>query len=307
MTPFASVVFLSGGVGGARLLHGFAQVLEPESLTAVVNTGDDFSHWGLSISPDLDTVMYTLAGMADEARGWGLKDETFRAFERMRALGAADWFQLGDADLATHMFRTEALARGDSLTQVTGKLCQRAGVRVRVLPMSDKPRRTMLETFEHGTLPFQEWLVQRRAPRVQGVHFVGAREAAPAVLRAIEAADLVVVGPSNPYVSIDPILTLSGVRECLLDKLVVALSPIVRGRAVKGPLAEMIRVLAREDPTPGAIVRHYDGLLSGMVVEQGDEGFVDDAAVLGTQTVMGGAEDRARLAREVLAFAETLL
>jgi LPPG:FO 2-phospho-L-lactate transferase len=307
MTPFASVVFLSGGVGGARLLHGFAQVLEPGSLTAVVNTGDDFGHWGLSISPDLDTVMYTLAGLADEARGWGLKDESFRAFERMRSLGAADWFQLGDTDLATHMFRTEALARGDSLTQVTGKLCQRAGVRVRVLPMSDRPRRTMLETFEHGTLPFQEWLVQRRAPRVQSVHFVGAREASPAVLRAIEAADLVVVGPSNPYVSIDPILTLAGVRECLLDKLVVALSPIVRGRAVKGPLAEMIRVLAREDPTPGAIVRHYDGLLSGMVVEQGDEGFVDDAAVLGTQTVMGGADDRARLAREVLTFAETLL
>jgi LPPG:FO 2-phospho-L-lactate transferase len=307
MSPFASVVFLSGGVGGARLLHGFSEVLEPESLTTVVNTGDDFTHWGLSICPDLDTVMYTLSGMADEARGWGLRDETFHAFERMRSLGAADWFQLGDRDLGTHLFRSEALARGESLTQLTGKLCQRAGVRSRVLPMCDKPRRTMLETFEHGTLPFQEWLVQRRAPRVQSVRFEGSREASLAVLRAIEAADLVVIGPSNPYVSIDPIITLSGVRECLLDKLVVALSPIVRGRAVKGPLADMIRALAREDPTPGAIVRHYDGLLSGIVVEQGDEGFVDDASVLGTRTVMGGREDRARLAREVLEFAETLL
>jgi LPPG:FO 2-phospho-L-lactate transferase len=308
MSMFGSVVCLSGGVGGARLLHGLAQVLEPDALTAIVNTGDDFRHWGLAISPDLDTVMYTLGGLADEQRGWGLSNESFRTFERMTALGAPGWFMLGDRDLATHLVRSEALSRGEPLTRITERLCKAAGVRHRVLPMCDEPRRTLVTTFEHGTLPFQEWLVERRAPRVTAVRFEGAREPSRAVLRALEHADLVVIGPSNPYVSIDPILTLAGVRERIADKLVVALSPIVGGRAVKGPLAEMIRALDGADPSPAAIVSHYQGLLSAIVVEQGDEGFVDDdTAVCAARTVMGGAADRARLAREILAFAETLL
>jgi LPPG:FO 2-phospho-L-lactate transferase len=307
MSAFHSVVCLSGGVGGARLLHGLAQVLEPEALTAIVNTGDDFKHWGLSISPDVDTVMYTLGGLADEQRGWGLANETFRALHRMTTLGAPDWFALGDRDLATHLVRTEALGRGESLTRITERLCRASGVKARVLPMCDEPRRTLVTTFEHGSLPFQEWLVQRRAPRVTAVRFEGAREPSRAVLRALESADLVVIGPSNPYVSIDPILSLAGVRERMADKLVVALSPIVGGKAVKGPLADMIRALDGLDPSPAAIVRHYDGLLSAIVVEQGDQGFVDELAVLATQTVMGGAADRARLASEILSFAETLL
>jgi LPPG:FO 2-phospho-L-lactate transferase len=307
MSQFSSVVCLSGGVGGARLLHGLAQVLPFESLTAVVNTGDDFRHWGLAISPDLDTVMYTLSERSDEVRGWGLKDESFRVLESMKAWGAPSWFALGDRDLATHLLRTEALAQGESLTRVTDRLCSRAGVNVRVLPMCDAPRRTLVDTFEHGTLPFQEWLVQNGAPRVSRVRFEGASEPSEEVMAALRAADLVVVGPSNPYVSIDPLLTLSGVHELLMDKLVVALSPIVGGRAVKGPLAEMIRSLRAEDPSPGAIARHYEGLLSGMVVESGEEGFVHDVPVLGTRIIMGGAEDRARLARELLAFAGELL
>lgn len=306
MSAFRSVVFLSGGVGGARLLHGMAQVLPAEALTAVVNTGDDFEHWGLSVSPDLDTVMYTLSGLADEARGWGLLNETFRARSLMERYGAAGWFALGDQDLATHITRSEALRAGVTLTAITARLCEAVGVRQRILPMCDAPRRTMVDTFDFGTLPFQEWLVKHRAPSVQAVRFVGETRASSAVHHAIEHADLIVLGPSNPYVSVDPILTLTGVRERLAQKCVVALSPIVAGRAVKGPLADMVRTLSGLDPTPSAIVAHYGGLLRGMVVEHGDAHTVTDLPVLATHTIMGGADDRARLAREVLAFAERL-
>ncbi len=306
MSPFRSVVFLSGGVGGARLLHGMAQVLPAEALTAIVNTGDDFEHWGLSICPDLDTVMYTLGGLADEARGWGLLDETFRARGWMERYGAPGWFALGDQDLATHITRTQALCEGVSLTALTARLCQAVGLRQRILPMCDQPRRTMIDTFEFGPLPFQEWLVKHRAPAVQAVRFVGDSAATSAVHHAIEHADLVVLGPSNPYVSVDPILTLAGVRERVAQKCVVALSPIVAGRAVKGPLAEMVRTLSGLEPSPQAIVSHYQGLIHGMVVEHGDEGTLQEVPGFATKTVMGGAADRARLAREVLKFAERL-
>jgi LPPG:FO 2-phospho-L-lactate transferase len=306
MSGFGSVVFLSGGVGGARLLHGMAQVLAPERLTAIVNTGDDFVHWGLSVSPDLDTCMYTLAGLADETRGWGLRGETFRARDAMSRYGAAEWFSLGDADLATHLMRSEALARNQTLTQVTRQLCERLGVAVALLPMCDTPRRTFLDTFEHGTLPFQEWLVKYGAPRVNSVRYEGEHRATQDVHAALERADLILIGPSNPYVSIDPILTLLGVRERLAHKKVVALSPIVNGRAVKGPLVDMIRTLAGAEPSPRAVAAHYRGLLSGIVVERGDEIEVGELAVHATRTVMGDAADRQRLAREVLAFCESL-
>ncbi len=305
-SAFTKVVFLSGGVGGARLLHGVAQALPPESLTVIVNTGDDFTHWGLRICPDLDTVMYTLGEHADEARGWGLRDESFRALERMKSLGAEAWFALGDRDLATHLVRTEALNAGSSLTQVTAELCARHGVRPRVLPMCDAPRPTWLDTFDHGELPFQRWLVEHRAPRVRAVLLRGEARPSEQVLRALEEADLVLIGPSNPYVSLDPMLALSGVRARLAQKCVVAMSPIVGGKAVKGPLAEMIPTLAGREPSPQAIVDHYQGLLSGIVVERGDEASVQGIARYATSTVMGGKEDRLRLAREVLAFAQEL-
>ena len=300
------VVFLSGGVGGARLLHGVAQALAPESLTVIVNTGDDFSHWGLNVCPDLDTVMYTLAELADEARGWGLRDETFQTLERMKALGADAWFALGDRDLATHLTRTQALASGETLTQVTACLCMLNGVGPRVLPMCDAPRATWLDTFEYGELPFQRWLVEHRAPRVRAVQFRGESRPSAQVLEALAEADLVLIGPSNPYVSIDPMLTLTGVRELLAEKCVVAVSPIVGGRAVKGPLAEMIPTLGGRDPSPSAIVAHYGGLLSGIVVERGDEAAVTQVPCYATGTVMGGKADRLRLAREVLEFAQVL-
>lgn len=307
--PWGRVVCLAGGVGGARLVDGLVQCLGPEQLTVVVNTGDDLTHWGLQICPDLDTVMYTLAGLAPVDRGWGIEGETFAALGMMRSLGGPDWFQLGDRDLAVHLRRSERLAMGLSLSEVTGELCRALGVTHPVLPMSDTPRPTIIHTEEHGVLTFQEWLVRHRGgPTVSRVVLAGAHDApAPGVLEAIEAAELVVLAPSNPYVSIDPILALAGVREALLGVPVVALSPIVHGAAVKGPLAGMIRSLSGREPCPEAVCDHYGGLVDALVVEQGDGGEIDWLPVLETQTVMGGREDRTRLAREVLDFAAARL
>jgi LPPG:FO 2-phospho-L-lactate transferase len=300
------VVCLSGGVGGARLLHGLARALPEDALTVVVNTGDDFRHWGLYIAPDLDTVMYTLSGLGHEARGWGLAEESFGALEMVRRYGGEDWFALGDRDLGTHLVRTEALARGETLSAVTARLFRGLGVGTRVLPMADAPCSTMIDTDHDGTLPFQQWFVRRRcAPAVRRVWFDGTRTPAPGVVEAIEAADLVLFGPSNPYVSVDPILAMDGVRDAIARRPVVALSPIVGGQAVKGPLAEMIRALRGEDPSPGAIVRHYGGLVTGMFVEEGDESSAQGAgcAVRGGRTIMGDRAASLRLARELLDFA----
>jgi LPPG:FO 2-phospho-L-lactate transferase len=298
------VVALSGGVGGARLLDGLARALEPGTMTAIVNTGDDFVHLGMHVSPDLDTVMYTLAGLAHEERGWGLEGETFAGLAMVKRYGGPDWFGLGDRDLATHLLRTEAIHQGEPLSSITARLCGALGVQQRVLPMSDQKVATMMETASDGVLPFQQWFVRRRAePTVRGVRFEGGRDPAPGVLDAIAACDLVVMGPSNPYVSIDPILAMRGVREALAQKPVIAVSPIVGGAAIKGPLATMIRDLRGEAPSPGAIVRHYAGLVRAIVVEHGDEASVDGAKVFATSTVMRSRDDRLRLAREVLAFA----
>lgn len=301
------IVYLSGGVGGARLLAGLARVAEAASITVVVNTGDDFRHWGLYIAPDLDTVMYTLAGLSHEERGWGLAEESFAALDMMRRYGGEGWFGLGDRDLATHLLRSEALARGETLTAVTARLCGALGVGPRVLPMADAPRPTMIDTVEEGTLSFQDWLVRRRgAPAVRAVRFEGTTAPAPGVVAAIEAAELVVIGPSNPYVSIDPILTLDGVRGAIEGKKVIAVSPIVGGAAIKGPLAAMLPALDGEAASAGAVARHYRGLLRGIVVEHGDEATVTGCAARGASTIMRGAADRERLAREVLDFAATL-
>jgi LPPG:FO 2-phospho-L-lactate transferase len=297
-----SVVALSGGVGGARLVHGLSRALAPEALTTIVNTGDDFEHWGLAISPDLDTVMYTLADLADVERGWGLAVESFAALAMMKAYGEDAWFNLGDRDLATHLTRTRALRSGEPLSRVTARLCAAIGVRSRVLPMTDEARPTMIDTVAHGTLPFQQWFVKHRAAAVHAVRFESAPPPAPGVIDAIAAAELVVIGPSNPYVSIDPILTLPGVREAIAARPVVAVSPIIGGRAVKGPLAEMIEAIAHEPPSPAAIVRHYAGLVTGIVVEEG-EAPPDAARTKRSQTIMRTREDSLRLARDVLAFA----
>jgi LPPG:FO 2-phospho-L-lactate transferase len=301
------VVALSGGVGGARFLDGLVRALPPGAVTAIVNTGDDFVHLGLTICPDLDTVMYTLAGVGDEARGWGLAGETFAALAMVRRYDGPAWFSLGDQDLATHLLRSEALRAGEPLSRVTARLCAALGLGARVLPMAEAPCRTMIETEGEGVLPFQEWFVRRRAePAVRAVRIEGRPPPAAGVLEAIDACDLVLVGPSNPYVSIDPILAVEGVAAALARRPVVAVSPIVAGRAVKGPLAAMIPALAGEPPTAGAIARHYGALLRGIVVERGDEGGVRGLPVRGTATIMTGREERLRLAREALAFAAEL-
>jgi LPPG:FO 2-phospho-L-lactate transferase len=302
-----NVVALSGGVGGARLVHGLSRALPGSSLTVVVNTGDDFEHWGLHVSPDCDTVMYTLADLAHEERGWGLAEETFHTLERVRRYQGDAWFQLGDRDLATHILRTQALRRGETLSAVTERLSRALGVEAHLVPMADGPCRTMIETVDQGALSFQDWFVRHRAaPAVRAVRFEGDPPPAPAVLPALAAADLVVFGPSNPYVSIDPILTRPGVRAALAGKPVIAVSPIVGGRAVKGPLGTMIPELTGQPPSPAAIVQHYGGLLTGIVVERGDEGGLAGIPVLATDTVMRSRADSLRLAREALDFSGVL-
>lgn len=301
-----NVVALSGGVGGARLVQGLADVLPADALTVIANTGDDFDHLGLRICPDLDTLLYTLAGEAPEERGWGLQRESFEALDMLKRYGGPSWFALGDRDLGTHLYRTDELRRGTRLTEATARLVSGLGVRgIRLLPMSDAPRATLIETLADGTLSFQDWLVRRRgAPTVAAVRWSTCPAPSPEVLRALEAADLVVIGPSNPYVSIDPILGLPGVRDLVSAKATVAVSPIVAGAAVKGPLAQMIPALSGRPASAGAVRDHYGQLIDGFVLEQGDAAA---GRVLATSIIMGGRTDRARLASEVLAFAQGLL
>jgi LPPG:FO 2-phospho-L-lactate transferase len=306
------VVYLSGGVGGARLAHGLSRALGAESLTLAVNTGDDLWHWGVRICPDLDTVMYTLADLAAVERGWGLEGETFAALSFVERYGGETWFQLGDRDLGTHLVRSHWLREGVRLNEITARLCRGLGVEHRIVPMSDAPCETMIDTAQ-GTLTFQRWLVQNRAQldaeRVWFRREGGAAEtpASPELLAALDAAELVVIGPSNPYVSIDPILQCTGVRERVRRLPVIAVSPIVRGRAVKGPLARMLHTLSGAEATPAAIADHYRDLLAGFVGEEGDALPEAHVPCLGTHTVMATRADSLRLARAVLGFAERVL
>jgi LPPG:FO 2-phospho-L-lactate transferase len=302
------VVYLSGGVGGARLAHGLSRALPASQLTLVVNTGDDFWHWGLRICPDLDTVMYTLADLGAVERGWGLAEESFAALEWVERYGGETWFALGDRDLATHLMRTQWLRdEGQDLTQVTARLCAGHGLGHTLLPMSDTPCETMID-LDGRTLPFQRWLVQERGlPDVRRVWFEGRPRPNPALLAALEAADLVVIGPSNPYVSIDPILACPGVRERVSRLPVLAVSPIVRGQAVKGPLARMLHTLASAPASPASIAAHYGLLLHGLIGEAGDELPEHLLPCHPARTVMSTRAASLELAREVLAFAERTL
>jgi LPPG:FO 2-phospho-L-lactate transferase len=304
---FAQVAYLSGGVGGARLLDGLARVLPGAALSAIVNTGDDLTHWGLRVCPDIDTVLYTLSGLGDARRGWGLRGESFHALAGVARYGGERWFQLGDRDLATHLVRSERLRNGETLTAVTAQLARALGIGCAVLPMCDEPRETRIVSESDGTLAFQEWLVHRRAePRVRAVEFHGEARPTPQVLDALARAELIVIGPSNPYVSVDPILTLPGLRAALAGKRVLALSPIVGGKAVKGPLAEMIPALSGHAASAAAIAAHYAPLLTAMVVEDGDGAELGELPVLETRTIMHTRRDRVRLARELLAFGARL-
>lgn len=310
------VVALAGGVGGAKLAYGLAQALPAGNLTVIVNTGDDFEFFGLNVSPDLDTVCYTLAGIANPETGWGRADETWHTLEGLEELGAPDWFRLGDRDLATHLERTRRLKNGQKLHQVTRDFCRAWGVEVAVFPMSDDPVPTQVKTDE-GMLPFQEYFVRERCrPRVRGFIFQGADKArpAPGVKESIQDADMVVVCPSNPWVSVDPILAVSPIREWLQEKTVLAVSPIIGSRAVKGPAAKMFREMGIE-PSAFAVAGHYGSLLSGFVIDEEDREQVEEiqsaasgsVSVCDTNTWMETEEERVRLAREVLAFGMTLI
>jgi LPPG:FO 2-phospho-L-lactate transferase len=304
------VVVLAGGVGGAKLADGIARILPPEDVTIVVNTGDDFVHLGLTICPDLDTVMYRLAGVANDETGWGRAGESWRTITEVAALGGPDWFKLGDLDLATHLVRTQLLREGETLTAVTQHLCQKLGITVSVLPMSNQPAPTHIQSGE-TIYPFQTWFVQEKwQPPVSRVVLPDDVRATRSVIRAFETADLVLLAPSNPFVSIDPILNVYPIRALLMDlpQAIIAVSPIVGGQAVKGPAAKMMQELGLPH-TSRAVADYYDELIDGFVYDVQDAGSCEglEIATRCLDTMMYTAEDRTRLAQEIIEFAEELL
>ncbi|MEO8511794.1 MAG: 2-phospho-L-lactate transferase [Chloroflexota bacterium] len=305
---------MAGGTGGAKLADGFARILEPGALTVVVNVGDDFEHWGLHISPDLDSVTYALAGLTDAERGWGVRDDTWTALGMLSRLGAPEWFRIGDADLALHVRRTELLRAGSSLTDVTAAIAAPLGIAARVLPATDDRLRTLLQT-DAGELDFQTYFVaHRQADEVRGVRFDGIEAARPtaAVLSALADADLIVLAPSNPIVSIGPILEIQGMRQALASSpgRRIAVSPIISGRALKGPADRMLTSLGHEASALG-VARLYAALVDAFVLDDADGELATAVASLGVQaavlpTVMGDGDGRADLARRILALGSQL-
>ena len=303
---------LSGGVGGAKLALGLSQVLPPHALTLVVNTGDDFEHLGLHVAPDLDTLMYTLAGLSNPDTGWGRVAESWACLETLRQLGGEGWFRLGDRDLAVHLQRSARLRAGASLSVVTAEMFAALGIAQRALPMSDQPVRTVVHC-ETGTLAFQHYFVREQcAPRVTGFDFVGADGArpAPGLLEALAAPDLggVIICPSNPFLSIDPILAVPGIRAALqaCRAPVVAVSPIVAGLAIKGPTAKIMAELALPQ-NAAAVAAHYGALLDGYIIDHSDQALMAEIAcknlrVMCAASIMVTLDDRINLAQTALEF-----
>jgi LPPG:FO 2-phospho-L-lactate transferase len=304
---------LCGGIGGAKLALGLYHILEPGQLIVAVNTGDDFDHLGLKISPDVDTVLYTLGGVADPERGWGRADESWHFMAALRELGGEDWFQLGDRDLAIHIERTSFLGQGKTLAAFIAHVADRLGITATILPMTNDRVRTIVET-EEGDLPFQRYFVERRStPVVRALRFDGAERARPAagLLEAISdpALRAIVICPSNPYLSIDPILAVAGLRVALSRAVapVIAVSPIIGGRAIKGPTVKIMAELGI-GATTQSIAAHYAGIIDGLVIDDSDAGEAAgiDLPVLVARTLMQTLADRKRLAGEVVAFARTI-
>ena len=302
-----TVVALAGGVGGAKLAFGLSRVLPPEELTIVVNTGDDEEFFGLHVSPDLDTVMYTLAGLANPETGWGVADDTFKAMEGLKTYGAAGWFSLGDKDLATHIRRTELLREGKTLSEVTESLRVALGVRHSIVPMSDASVRTLVDT-EVGELSFQEYFVQRRCePVVTGLRFEGSDRAqrSDGFARAMDDAGALILCPSNPFLSLAPILAVSGVRDGIqaFSGPRVAVSPIVGDRALRGPAAKMLAELGRDVSCVG-VAREYRGICDVFVIDEVDRGYAAAIEDLGLRAevadiVMHTEQDKVGLAKHV--------
>lgn len=311
-TGSPTFVALSGGIGGAKLSLGLQHVLG-DRLTVIVNTGDDFEHMGLYVSPDIDTTLYTLGGVVNPETGWGRRDETWSFMSTMTALGGPAWFNLGDRDLATHVDRTGRLRSGATLTDITAHLAGRLGVVARILPMTDTPVRTVVET-DHGTLAFQDYFVREQCrPAVRSLRYDGAEAARPTpqVMQALSAPDLtgVIICPSNPWLSIAPILTVPGMRDALRARgaPVIAVTPIVGGKALKGPTAKIMGELGIAADAR-SIAAHYGDLLDGFVLDALDGPAMHDmhCATAVTGTVMQSLDDKVALARHCLAFCERL-
>jgi len=306
------VVALSGGIGGAKLALGLYHAVPADALCVIANSGDDFEPFGLSVSPDLDTVLYTLAGLDNPETGWGRRDETWTFMRVLESLGGETWFRLGDGDLALHVERTRRLHAGEPLSAIMADVARRWGVAARILPMSDEPVRTVVETDE-GTMPFQEYFVARRClPRVVAIRFEGAESARPqagALAALADAAEAIVICPSNPYLSVDPILALPELRTALAaaPAPVIAVAPIVGGRAVKGPTAKIMTELGLP-VSPAAVAAHYGELLDGFVLDRRDAALEQEMPVpaLVTDTIMRDRDDKVRLAHDVLDFARSL-
>ena len=309
-------IALSGGIGGAKLVLGMARILPAEQLAVVVNTGDDFEHLGLHVSPDIDTLLYTLAGISNQETGWGRANESWSFMSALGELGADTWFRLGDKDLALNVYRTHRLRAGQTLSEVTADIADRLGLSVTVVPMSDDPVRTFVDT-DSGLLEFQEYFVRRQCePAVSGIHFKGSECARPSpgfedLLHSRELA-AVIICPSNPFLSIDPMLSIPGVRDSLVNCTapVIAVSPLIRGRSMKGPTAKIMAELG-VPVTASAVARHYAGLIDGFVLDSSDTDSVDsladsDLKLAVTNTVMQTLDERISLARNVLEFAYSL-
>jgi len=307
------IVVFTGGTGGAKLVQGLQQVLAPDLLTVIVNTGDDLDWWGLHVSPDIDSVLYALAGLLSSDRGWGVEGDSFRCLDRMKQLGAPSWFSLGDLDLATHLTRTAILRGGKSLSDATAELAAKFGVRARVLPMSDDRVATMLDT-EKGTLTFQEYFVrERHQVDVRRVRFEGADHSrpAPGVIESIERAEAIIFAPSNPVTSIGPILAVPGIRDALRRAAapIVAVSPIVGGAAVSGPAGKLMEMIGWPCSIAG-VAKAYQDFLDVLVVDEADEHEAerlrsDSLRVESTRTIMRSIEDKRALARFALGACES--
>lgn len=308
------IVALAGGVGGARLANGLAAIVPPGALLIAVNVGDDFEHLGLTICPDIDTVTYTLAGLNDRERGWGIKDETWSFMETIRKLGGADWFALGDRDLAKHVLRTDRLRRGETLTAITQDIARACGITQAIVPASDDPVRSIIETDE-GALPFQDYFVRRRCePVFRGIRYDGAATArpAPALVAALNdpALEAIVICPSNPVLSIGPMLAIPGIAEALRQRRApcVAISPFIGGEAVKGPAAKIMRELG-VDPGAAALAAPYAGIADMILCDYDDPGagtVVGGIPLVAAETLMRDDAGQRRLARVALALAATL-
>lgn len=300
---------LTGGVGGAKLVLGLQQVMPAADITVIVNTGDDFVHLGLPVSPDIDTLLYTLAGKANTAQGWGRQGESWAFMAALRELGGPDWFALGDGDLALHVSRLAARADGQPLSAITARFAAAFGIAARILPMTDNPVATMLDT-DIGRLAFQAYFVERRCvPVVTGIDFDGAADArpGPGVLAAIAAAGAIIIAPSNPWLSVDPILAVPGIATALRAAAapVVAVSPIIDGKAIKGPTAKLMTELGLP-VTNASIATHYRDVIDGLVIDSGDSADGVGIPAATTATLMSTLDDRARVAQTALELAAVL-